>query len=76
MTDEQQGPFCQLCLQRGHSLIRCPLREGLMFLVCATANELIINNRRLMFDAGPRVYDAATSERTGENLEGIPKYKQ
>jgi hypothetical protein len=47
-----------------------------MFLVCATANELIINNRRLMFDAGPRVYDAATSERTGENLEGIPKYKQ
>jgi hypothetical protein len=27
-----RGPFCQLCLQRGHPLIRCPLREGLMFL--------------------------------------------
>ncbi|RLM00750.1 hypothetical protein CFD26_108679 [Aspergillus turcosus] len=32
IADELQGPFCQLCLQRGHSLIRCPLREGLMFL--------------------------------------------
>ncbi|GFF73299.1 hypothetical protein IFM53868_01035 [Aspergillus udagawae] len=31
-ADEQQGPFCQLCLQRGHPLVRCPLREGLMFL--------------------------------------------
>lgn len=27
-----RGPFCQLCLQRGHCLSRCPLREGLMFL--------------------------------------------
>jgi hypothetical protein len=42
IADEQQGPFCQLCLQRGHSLIRCPLREGLMFLVCALSIELII----------------------------------
>jgi hypothetical protein len=42
IADEQQGPFCQLCLQRGHPLIRCPLREGLMFLVCALAIDLII----------------------------------
>lgn len=47
-----------------------------MFLVCATVIETIVSFRRLMFDTGPRVYDAATSERNREDLEAIRKYKQ